>query len=304
MLSDYLFYRAISPESGGGSSGDYEALVKAMVEGESFSLESDAVTKIEDSVFYLVNGLSYVSFPNAVSVGFSAFYYSGLTGADLPNVETIGNVAFKSTKLKSISLPNAWSIGEDAFASCHELTEIDFPKMTYLPSLAFSFCEKLKTVNIPKVNTIRNRSFSGCSSLSNIVLREVLSIGESAFYNCTNLTNVNIPLVGTIPKGAFENCTQLTKVDLHKVTSIGDQAFYGCENLTALIIRTTSTVCVTSFSALVDTPIVQGTGHIYVPSAMYENYRAGYEPAMNEAGLTGMFDIMFRKIEDYPEICG
>ena len=37
---------------------------------------------------------------------------------------------------------------------------------------------------------------------------------------------------------------------------------------------------------------------------MYEYYRAGYEPALEAAGFTRFFDIMFRKIEDYPDICG
>ena len=42
---------------------------------------------------------------------------------------------------------------------------------------------------------------------------------------------------------------------------------------------------------------------MYVPSVMYEYYRAGYETALNDV-MPGFFDILFRKIEDYPSICG
>jgi hypothetical protein len=49
---------------------------------------------------------------------------------------------------------------------------------------------------------------------------------------------------------------------------------------------------------------MEGLGHIYIPSSMYERYRAVYEPGLEDAGLTGLFSIVFRKIEDYPEICG
>lgn len=75
-----------------------------------------------------------------------------------------------------------------------------------------------------------------------------------------------------------------------------------CLNLKAIILPG-SEVCTIDFSALDETPMLTGEGHIYVPSVMYEYYRAGYEAAINEL-MPGFFDILFRKIEDYPEICG
>jgi hypothetical protein len=45
-------------------------------------------------------------------------------------------------------------------------------------------------------------------------------------------------------------------------------------------------------------------GHIYVPSVMYEYYRAGYEQPLASVLGDGAFDRIVRKIEDYPEICG
>jgi hypothetical protein len=75
-------------------------------------------------------------------------------------------------------------------------------------------------------------------------------------------------------------------------------------SLTTLILRTTETVCVCETSAFAATPIFRGEGHFYVPTVMYEYYRAGYEAPINAAMGAGAFDFLFRKIEDYPEICG
>jgi hypothetical protein len=60
---------------------------------------------------------------------------------------------------------------------------------------------------------------------------------------------------------------------------------------------------VVDFTALEETPMLTGQGHVYVHTAMYEYYRAGYEAALDTL-MPGFFDILFRKIEDYPEICG
>ena len=141
-------------------------------------------------------------------------------------------------------------------------------------------------------------------------------IGDSAFANCTSLTSIVLPNVTNINDHLFGlevvggGCTALKSVDLHKATSIGVQAFYGCTSLETLILRTTETVCVIDFTAfdesafLYDPETGKNKGHIYVPSVMYEYYRAGYEEALASTLGEGAFDRIVRKIEDYPEICG
>jgi hypothetical protein len=101
----------------------------------------------------------------------------------------------------------------------------------------------------------------------------------------------------------FLRCTSLTSVDLHSATSIGEAAFAYCANLKTVIIRTTSTICEVALNSFGETPIMQGAGNIYVPASMYEYYRAGYEEPLEEL-MPGFFSILFRKIEDYPEVCG
>ena len=51
-----------------------------------------------------------------------------------------------------------------------------------------------------------------------------------------------------------------------------------------------------SVNAFSDTPIANGTGFVYVPLSLIEDYKT----ATNWA----TYAAQFRAIEDYPEICG
>lgn len=101
------------------------------------------------------------------------------------------------------------------------------------------------------------------------------SLRVGVFYGCGGLNNV------VIPEG---------------ITSIGSGAFSGCTSLTVLIIRTSNVCALGAVSTFNNTPIATGTGYIYVPSALIEDYKT----ATNWV----TFADQFRAIEDYPEITG
>lgn len=111
------------------------------------------------------------------------------------------------------------------------------------------------------------------------------------------------PNVTNIANSDFAGFTGLLSADFPVVTNVGYSAFDGCTELSALILRTTEKVCAIAWYAFVDTPMLTGEGHIYVPSSMYESYRTAYEAEIDELA-PGFFDILFRKIEDYPDITG
>jgi hypothetical protein len=178
-------------------------------------------------------------------------------------------------------LPSATSIGGSVFQNCTSLTSIDSPNVT----------------------SIGNSAFIGCRVLTSIDLPNVTSIGEKAFENCYLLASIDLPNATTIGNSAFSGCRALASVDLPSATSISSDAFNGCESLTALILRYTIAPCTIDLFALTGTPAIEGMGHIYVPTSLYENYRTVYEPSIDQM-MPGFFDILFRKIEDYPEICG
>jgi hypothetical protein len=149
----------------------------------------------------------------------------------------------------------------------------------------------------PSLTTVGMYAFYYCTALASVNLPSVTTVGSYAFGNCDSLSKVELPLLTTINTYTFRGCTALQVADFGKVTSITAASFYKCSALTALIIRTPSVCYIADSATIFDyTPIAGGTGYIYVPRALIENYRA----ATNWATYANQF----RAIEDYPDICG
>lgn len=221
-----------------------------------------------------------------------------------PSVESIARDAFKECdNLTFVDLPSAINIDYGSFSHCYNLQSINMPKVIIVGNGAFSY-SGIRSVELPVATDIGLNAFTNCNVLGYASLTSAVTIGERAFAGCGSLKSVDIPVATAIKENAFDGCISLKSIDLPVTSSIGGFAFYLCSKLTACILRTTETVCVTALSAFDDTPISTGKGHIYVPASMFDAYRAAYEPTFVEGGMDGFFDILFRKIEDYPEICG
>lgn len=302
-----------------------------------------SATTIEISAFEGCNSLKTAEIPNVVTLGQEAFSYSGLLSIDLPEVETVPRYAFRYCgALKTANFSKAQKIFDYAFFECKALTDVYAPRawsldvntfegcslletvtlsdaIPSLPEGVFARCTSLKSLAAPAVVTIGASAFSQCTSFQGFDASNGAAtpstIGASAFYDCKALTSEAVKTltfnVGVIEQSTFESCSNIVKADLLMATEIKAAAFSNCSSLTALILRTTETVCVMDFTAFYGTPIFNLQGYIYVPTAMYEYYRAGYSDALDaayaEMGVTipgGVFNVMFRKTEDYPEICG
>lgn len=121
----------------------------------------------------------------------------------------------------------------------------------------------------------------------------IASVAGQAFWGCTSLKDVYLPNIETISTNAFRACTALVKVDLGaNARTINTNVFYGCTKLTALIIRSGAVCTLGGTNALTDTPIEDGTGFVYVPSALIEQYKSA----------SNWKNFNFRAIEDYPDI--
>ena len=74
--------------------------------------------------------------------------------------------------------------------------------------------------------------------------------------------------------------------------SIANYAFHKCLAMSALILRNTDGICsLIKANAFDSTPITSGTGYIYVPSALIEQYKA--------ATNWSTYASQFRALEDY-----
>ena len=127
-----------------------------------------------------------------------------------------------------------------------------------------------------------------------VVLPEATSIGQYAFRNCLALVSVSAQKVESIGQYAFYGCSALTKADF-SASSIASCAFRNSK-LYALVLRASVVCSLSNANAFLDTPIKSGTGYIYVPAALVDQYKA--------ATNWTTYANQIRAIEDYPDICG
>lgn len=165
-----------------------------------------------------------------------------------------------------------------------------------LAATAFYGCTDLHTVNLPKATYIGQESFLGCTNLSSVSIPMVTDIAMRAFYRCKSITELEMYSLTSIGSEAFANCSGLTRVDTVELTDINTNAFNSCTALDTFIIRNYNTMCqLISSSAFTGTPILSGTGYIYVPLIMYDLYIAD--------DVWSTLADQIRIIEEYPDIC-
>ena len=171
--------------------------------------------------------------------------------------------------ITEISSSSATSIGSYAFYSCSSLTTANFPVATSIGTSAFQYCRSLTTVNFPVAT----------------------SLETSAFQNCNSLTTANFPVATSIRTSAFQNCSSLTPANFPVATSIGTSAFQYCRSLKSLLLRNNKVCTLSSTNTFNSTPISSGTGYIYVPYELIEQYKT--------ANNWSTYASRFRALEDY-----
>lgn len=147
------------------------------------------------------------------------------------------------------------------------------------------------------VTSLRTRACQGATKLVTVNLPSVTSLGSYAFYQSSGLITVKIPKLTTVSTQVFYGCTKLQHADCGQLGNIPAQTFNACSALSELILRKTGSICTLgNVNGVNNTAIGKGTGYIYVPAALIEQYKA--------AANWSTFAAQFRAIEDYPDICG
>lgn len=98
-------------------------------------------------------------------------------------------------------------------------------------------------------------------------------IGANAFSYCDSLHTVNCPKVSVLEAGCFMYCSALQRIEFFPVNDIYSNAFSNCSKLDTLIIRYNGICRLRAASAFNNTPIKNGTGYIYVPDDLVEDYK-------------------------------
>lgn len=177
------------------------------------------------------------------------------------------------------------------------LTEIVDSTITKLKANAFRSAGSVTLIDLPNCTSVGGSVFRECTMTTLNMPKLTGATGTYFCHNCPNLENVNAPKLTTISNSSFRMCVKLKKLELDSPTTIASSAFQDASSLDTLIIRGTGSRCsLSAANAFAGTPIASGTGFIYVPDNLVEQYKS--------ASNWSTYASQIRAIEDYPDICG
>ena len=142
--------------------------------------------------------------------------------------------------------------------------------------------------------TLVTRAFQYCNGITSMYAPEVTSVGNSSCTNMTGIKKLVLPKCKSIGNSSWSSCSALAWVDLGACTSLVNYALRNNTKLSTLIIRSTI-MCALSNSALTNTAIWSGKGHVYVPAALIPSYQT----ATNWKTIHAASAATFRALEDY-----
>ena len=195
--------------------------------------------------------------------------------ADFRNtIDTLGDGAvFDSIINRSITEfkdDKVTKVRQNAFRECTALNTVDCPNVTEIGYSAFVNCTSLISVNCPNANPLSG-AFNKCSALTSVSFPLATRIGDSVFADCTSLSEIYLPKVTAIDGSGF-NKTAINVADFPALTYLGGYALANSP-LTTLVMRSQTIATMSNVNALQNTNIAKGTGYIYIPTALIEQYR-------------------------------
>lgn len=234
----------------------------------------EEIGKIEDPLDIYVRGelTEYTDYNEKVPEALF-FGYPYIKKVTLPNAKVIDRRAFYDSRLENIYAPNLQRISEQGFAMNTPIKNVDFPNLEIIDNQSFTF-STIENVSFPKVTKIGDNCFAYCRALQTISLPSLEIAGDQAIQGCNLIKTIELPNLKEVKLGLFRICSSLEKVYIPKVTNIHSQAFQGCSSLKEIIITQAEIICeLENTDAFKNTPITEGTGFIYVPDSLVEDYK-------------------------------
>lgn len=189
------------------------------------------------------------------------------------------------------------SIGNYAFRYCTNLPLVSLPStLTSIGSYAFESCTNLALTSLPdSLTTINGYTFQNCKNLALTSLPSNLSVvGSFAFKYCSKLAIKELPSsIKSIAQDSFNSCTSLEEVKCLATTiTIGSSAFGYCSKLAKFILpNVTGVATLSNSNAFNGTPIKSGTGYIYVPDDLVENYKTASNWSTYASQIKGLSEL-------------
>lgn len=138
----------------------------------------------------------------------------------------------------------------------------------YVPDLVN---DTLVEYSSDKITKVKKYGFAEMFAMKSISLPNCTYLDTSAF-QLNSATEMYLPKVEYVGQSAFAWC-KFSSIEM-PVTTISERGFYYCGNLKTLIISQSETVCTLGGTlSLKGTPFEKGTGFIYVPDNLVEDYK-------------------------------
>lgn len=159
--------------------------------------------------------------------------------------------------------------------SGNSVETLEDDNVTFVKQYGLANDTTLKVVRFKNMTSGGTSCFQNSTALETVDLPSLKRVPYTGFSGCTALKNVNIP-IATLDYASFNNCKSLERLDLNaNVDYINALSFANCEKLVTLILRCFKKVAtLNNKNALNGTPVANGTGYIYVPDTLVEQYKA------------------------------
>lgn len=186
-------------------------VLKSAIAGSSFDVP-DGIQVIGSNCFKTVNSYSF----RELNLPASVTKLEDYAFADAKGLRTINGT------------DNITEIGSYILKNCYSLKNINLPKVTVIPALAFAG-SKLSSYDFTNVTDIGVRAFENCNLKTIELSDSVKSIGDRAFYGSKLTTAVIGEYKQTVSVGpkAFWNCNSLTDIEFKNVKFDFDSEYYG-----------------------------------------------------------------------------
>ena len=247
------------------------------------NINLENITEMMQECFKGCSSLILNEIPDSIVLANSVFYdCKKITVNKLPSATTsVGKSLFYGcTSITNFTINDGVDISNStgAFQRCTSMTNINIPNdATIIPNYFCGYCSALENINLnDNINAITNFAFSNCG---NLLLEKLPSnlekLGAYSFEKCASITISEIPAgVTNIQAGCFSQCSNLVTLNvLGDITMIEGSSFYN-SGLATLSLPNVSAVPTGGNSMFWGTPIDRGTGSIYVPDALVENFKS------------------------------
>ena len=169
--------------------------------------------------------------------------------------------------------------GEDYLAQrlTNTITHYENNSITKILGSSFRDCVSLVSIHCENVTLIKENAFYGAINLETAHFPSVTEMWYAAFRDCFKLKEFVVLTPQTRASGgngeSFSRCEVLEKVDIN-INKIDDRFFWYCKALNAIILRKADAITINGgTNTFTGSAIANGTGYIYVPSALLETYK-------------------------------